>query len=319
MERSQERTADIGAVAERIRKLLRPAPAHAVLAGISGIDASGKGWLSDQLANRLEAAGVRVALIHADGWLNLPDVRFGAERPGRHFYEHALRLDEMFESLIIPLVTQRNVRLEAAYAEETATEFRRHLWEYEDVDVVLVESIFLLKRAHRSLFDVAIWADCTFDTALERAIARGQEGLSAADTKRAYETIYFPAQRIHMERDDARNRADVVFGNDPRLTIFSVRGNISGGASRSRAEPTTPTTHPSSATQHPPLRAEGVAPWSVSESALLRAGGMKRASEFRYEVERVGISTVARALLSRKFEAAWFTWAGNGSAAEDAW
>jgi uridine kinase len=155
------------------------------------------------------------------------------------------------------------VRLEAAYAEETATEFRRHLREYEDVDVVLVESIFLFKRANRSLFDLAIWADCTFDTALERAIARGEEGLSAAATVCAYETIYFPAQRIHMERDDARNRADVVFGNDPRLTNLPVRGNGSSAASRSGVEPAT-------ATAHHLLHAEGVAPWSVPESALLR-------------------------------------------------
>lgn len=34
---------------------------------------------------------------------------------------------------------------------------------------------------------------------------------------RAYETIYFPAQRVHFERDRPRDAADVVVVNDPRL------------------------------------------------------------------------------------------------------
>jgi uridine kinase len=34
---------------------------------------------------------------------------------------------------------------------------------------------------------------------------------------RAYETIYFPAQRIHLERDRPRQAADGIILNDPRL------------------------------------------------------------------------------------------------------
>ena len=53
--------------------------------------------------------------------------------------------------------------------------------------------------------------------ALERALRRGQEGLPPEQVVRAYETIYFPAQRIHFERDEPRSGADLVLGNDPRL------------------------------------------------------------------------------------------------------
>jgi uridine kinase len=49
---------------------------------------------------------------------------------------------------------------------------------------------------------------------LARAIDRAQEGLSAAKTIAAYETIYFPAQRIHLSRDNPRENADLVFEND---------------------------------------------------------------------------------------------------------
>jgi uridine kinase len=82
---------------------------------------------------------------------------------------------------------------------------------------VLLEGIYLLKRAYRAFYDLSFWIDCSFETALERAIARGQEGLPAEETVRAYRTIYFPAQEIHFERDRPQEGATGIVGNDPRL------------------------------------------------------------------------------------------------------
>ncbi len=81
--------------------------------------------------------------------------------------------------------------------------------------IILLEGIFLFKPAYQHQFDLAVWIDCSFETALQRAIARGQEGLPAAETKKAFETIYFPAQQIHLTRDHPRETADIVFPNDP--------------------------------------------------------------------------------------------------------
>jgi uridine kinase len=78
----------------------------------------------------------------------------------------------------------------------------------------LLEGIFLFKPTYRHYFDLKVWIDCSFATALQRTIARAQEGLSPAETKRAFETIYFPAQRLHLERDKPREHADVIFDND---------------------------------------------------------------------------------------------------------
>jgi len=78
----------------------------------------------------------------------------------------------------------------------------------------LVEGIFLFKPQYRKYFDLAIWIDCSFPTALARAIDRAQEGLSPANTIAAYDTIYFPAQRIHLAQDKPRENADLIFEND---------------------------------------------------------------------------------------------------------
>jgi uridine kinase len=205
---------------------------QSVLAAISGIDGSGKGYITGQLAAGLARHGAKVANINIDGWLNLPTKRFSATEPAEHFYQHAIRFPEMFAQLVLPLKAHRSHRVVADFAEETATAYRPHQYQFDDVDIILLEGIFLLKRAHRRHFDIALWVDCSFETARERALRRGQEGLPADETIRAYETIYFPAQRIHFVRDDPRRAAHLIIPNDPRLT---VAGPSSGGRPPSTA------------------------------------------------------------------------------------
>jgi uridine kinase len=192
-------------------------PRRAALIGISGIDGSGKGYLTGKIAARLEERGVRVAVINVDGWLNLPHRRFNPANPAEHFYAHSIRFEEMFAQLILPLREHRSHRVTAEFAEETATEYCPHSYVFEDVEVILLEGIFLFKPAYRGHFDRTLWVDCTFETALERALQRGQEELPPEATVRAYETIYFPAQRIHFTRDNPRAAASVILPNDPRL------------------------------------------------------------------------------------------------------
>jgi uridine kinase len=200
---------------DRIAEARSRAPAtRALLVGVSGIDGSGKGFVSAKLAESLRAKSLKVALISADDWLNLPDVCMNSDNYAEHFYAHAIRFDEMFEQLVLPLKQAGEINITADCADAKATSFRKHRYEFRNIDIVLLEGIFLFKTACRDHFDLRIWIECSFETALERAIARGQEGLPPAETIHAFQTIYFPAQRIHLERDQPRGSADYVFQND---------------------------------------------------------------------------------------------------------
>jgi uridine kinase len=103
------------------------------------------------------------------------------------------------------------------FAEETAIEYRRQVCAFAEVDVILLEGIYLLKRAFQNYYDLSFWIDCSFETALQRAIARGQEGLRPQATIEAYRSIYFPAQEIHFAQDDPRRAATATINNDPLL------------------------------------------------------------------------------------------------------
>jgi uridine kinase len=189
-------------------------PQRALLVGISGIDASGKGFITQKLSERLRKDGRNAAVISADDWLNLPKVCMNSKNYAEHFYEHAIRFDEMFEQLIIPLKRNRHISLTADCADAKATAFRNERYDFRNIDVVLLEGIFLFKPPYRHHFDLSVWIDCSFEAALARAIERGQEGLPPAETRRAFETIYFPAQRVHLARDNPRTFADLVLDNN---------------------------------------------------------------------------------------------------------
>ena len=188
---------------------------RSVLAAISGVDAGGKGYFTERLVPALQAKGVRTVAVNADAWLNLG--RFDASNPAEHYYHHSIRFEEMFAGLVVPLRDRRSLQVTIDYADETATEYQRRVYEYEDVDVIVLEGIYLLKRDFRAQYDLSVWIECSFETALERAVSRGQEGLPPEETIRDYRTIYVPAQEIHFERDDPKTEATLTINNDARL------------------------------------------------------------------------------------------------------
>ena len=120
------------------RKREAVVPNRAVLVGISGIDASGKGFVTAKLADALRAKSLNVAVISADDWLNLPHVCMNHDNYAEHFYQHAIRFDEMFEKLIFPLKQNRKINITADCADAKATILRNHRYEFRKIDIVLL-------------------------------------------------------------------------------------------------------------------------------------------------------------------------------------
>jgi uridine kinase len=104
--------------------------------------------------------------------------------------------------------------VEADFTQETASTYRRHTYQFSEVDIILLEGIYLLKRPFQHLYDLSFWIDCSFEKALQRAVARAQEGLSPDATIAAYRRIYFPAQEIHFARDNPRSAASGLIDNN---------------------------------------------------------------------------------------------------------
>jgi uridine kinase len=204
----------LGTAVDRIRAVRqRTGTRRATMVAISGIDASGKGYLTQLIDRSLSGSGLNVATLHGDAWLRLPPQQL--EDPVEHFYRDGFRFQEMFSNLVLPLRDKGCVRVIADTVHGAESAYCRSQFEFSCVDIVLLEGIFLMKPDFVAHYDLSIWVECSFGTALQRAVSRRQEGLGPEETIRAYRTLYFPAQLLHFERDAPRAAADLILDNDP--------------------------------------------------------------------------------------------------------
>jgi uridine kinase len=198
-----------GVVDDVVRRVAALRRSRCFVLAVSGIDASGKSTVARAIADGLRARDLSVHVVHLDDWHTAPETRFAAADPGGHFYRHAYRFDELFELLVEPLRAARSVELRTTLRTLDGGEFE-HDYRLADLDVLILEGIFLLKRELRPRYDFSVWIECSFETALQRALARNQEGLADDALVRDYETIYFPAQELHRRLDDPRAHANLV-------------------------------------------------------------------------------------------------------------
>ena len=148
-----------------------------LLVAISGLDGSGKGYVTQKITQEINKQGLKVIAINIDPWLNPPEKRFSVQNPGEHFYHHAFFFEDLFEQLIYPFQNQRAIYLKKTLTGQFGTPFEQ-IYDFQDVDVILLEGIFLLGRSLRANYDLAFWIECSFETALARALQRNQEKLS---------------------------------------------------------------------------------------------------------------------------------------------
>lgn len=198
-----------------------PRPGNvAALLGISGIDASGKSTLAREVASVLSERGVPHVLLSVD-WFHTPaDVRFqpgalpahaaAASDPGEHFYRHAFRWDDLFDTLIDPLLASGSCDAEVGIHDMPTDRITPRRIVHTGVRVVVLEGIFIFRSEAVNRFDLRVWIDCPFETALRRALARNQEGGTPDSLRADYQRVYFPAQRHHIERDRPAERCDVI-------------------------------------------------------------------------------------------------------------
>jgi uridine kinase len=181
---------------------------------ISGIDAAGKGHISRLLENELTTRGYRVALINTDPWQNPIAIRLQKKDPAQNLYEHIFKWDEFFEQLIFPFQKNKSIYLETKGIRTNEDIYYPLIYDYNDIDILLIEGILLFKKKYLSCYDYKIWINSSFETGLKRAVKRNVEGLAEEELIHDYHTFYYPAQRYHFEKDDPVRNADLIFDNN---------------------------------------------------------------------------------------------------------
>lgn len=85
------------------------------------------------------------------------------------------RWNDLFNRLILPLKKDKGIYLETTGIRTDADIYYPLIYDLRNIDIILIEGIFLFKQEYLSFYDLTIWIDCSFETGLRRAIQRNTE------------------------------------------------------------------------------------------------------------------------------------------------
>lgn len=181
----------------------------AQVVAISGIEGSGKRALTEKIAAALRLDGLNVAVIHTDDWEASKSIRFNVMNSPEEYYLNAYRFDEMFEELILPLKLFGSIKTSVNL--DDAESPRKVDYNFENIDIILIEGVYLLQEAYLDLYDYSCWVKSNFDTAFKRLheqvnIEESQEALV-----NLFELLIKPAGQYHLYADDPIGNSKSIY------------------------------------------------------------------------------------------------------------
>jgi len=172
----------------------------AQVVAISGIEGSGKRELTEKIAAALKLEGLNVAVIHTDDWEASKSIRFNIMNSPEEYYLNAYRFDEMFEELVLPLKLFGSIKTSVNLADTESP--RRVDYDFEKIDIILIEGVYLIQEAYLDLYDYSCWVKSNFDKAFKQL----SESVNVEESQEAlvnlFEMLIKPAGQYHLYADD---------------------------------------------------------------------------------------------------------------------
>lgn len=199
-----------------VGKLLNTQKDHPLRIAIDGIDASGKTYLADELAELLRGNGNLVLRASADDFQRPRAERY---RRGRYsaegYYLDAFDYPAILQHLLIPLGPGGDRRCCLAifdYIKDQPLPTENQIVPQQSI--LLFDGVFLLRPELINEWDYKIFIQVDFDTSLRRALERDLSLFdSAEEVNYLYQQRYLPAQKIYLESACPQALANIVIDN----------------------------------------------------------------------------------------------------------
>lgn len=193
---------------------------YPIRVAIDGIDASGKTTLANELVQPVERLGYQVIRASIDKFQQPKVIRLqrGSLSPEGYYYD-AFDYESFKTALLEPLGANGNRLYYTEHFDLGENVKIEPNWKQADEQAVLiVDGVFLQRPEINAYWDLRIWVDVPFETALERACQRDLELFGTVDVVRErYTKRYFLAQKFYFEQCQPKISAQLVVDNSDPL------------------------------------------------------------------------------------------------------
>ena len=221
---TSQRSAVLGAIADRIEALPQDHPRRVAIDGVTG---TGKTTFAIELAAELDRRGVPVIQVTMDGFHQPRAIRY---RQGRGsaagYYEDAYDFESVRRLLLDPLGPEGDRRYRTAVIDLASDRpVKDAPAEAPSTAVLVVDGSFLQKPNLRSCWDHVVYLHASFEAAESRGVRRDAELLGGTDAAiKAFRTRYHAAQRRYLAECDPAALADSVIDHeDPAAPAILAR------------------------------------------------------------------------------------------------
>ncbi len=208
------RTEWLGRLADCIAAVDRT---HPVRAAIDGIDASGKTFLADELADSVRERGREVIRASIDSFHNPGRVRYrrGQASPVG-YYEDSFNHGAIISHLLEPLGPGGSLMYKTAvfdFQKDAAVKAPALIASKHAV--LLFDGIFLHRPELADYWDFTVFLEISFEASLSRALERDGYLFGRQEKiRQAYEKKYIPGQMIYLETVRPFDLADILVDNN---------------------------------------------------------------------------------------------------------
>ncbi|MES5866064.1 hypothetical protein [Bacillus cereus group sp. RP32] len=189
---------------------------HPTRVGVSGITASGKTTLANELAEEIKKRGLPVTRASIDDFHNPRVIRYAkGKESARGYYEDAHDYTAFKERLLRPLGPNGNLQYETiSHNLKTDIPVHNEPLMAQPNMVLIVDGTFLLKKDVEHLFDYKIFLDTDFEIARKRGAKRETEAFgSYEEAEKMFLNRYHAACKMYIDEHNPKSCADVVFQN----------------------------------------------------------------------------------------------------------
>jgi len=200
---------------------------HPIKVAIDGVDAAGKTFLADDLADNLLKYDRQVIRASIDSFHNPRSKRVArGDLSPEGYYLDSFDYIRLQKYLLEPLGPGGDLIFRRRIYDYISDHPIDNSFEEADPDSILIfDGVFLLRPEIREHWDYSIFLKVSFETSLERAKYRDLDLFGSEElVHKRYKTRYIPGQKIYLSQANPEKWATRVIDNNT-LALPKLLGN----------------------------------------------------------------------------------------------